>query len=95
MLLKNHFWHLKVKVSCFNVILQTRTLENFCSRRWGAERRVSRAQTPIGVGGIFGNSNKNVAIWRRRKVNLTILPQKRVKVVHCHIFLCISFEFPL
>ena len=27
------------------VTLQTRALENFRSRRWGAERRVSRAQT--------------------------------------------------
>ena len=30
---------------CFKVTLQTRAPENFRSRRWGAERRVSRAQT--------------------------------------------------
>ena len=29
----------------FKVTLQTRTPKNFRSRRWGAERRVSRAQT--------------------------------------------------
>ena len=30
---------------CFKVTLQTRAPENFRSRRWGAEWRVSRAQT--------------------------------------------------
>ena len=30
---------------CFKVTLQTRAPENFRVRRWGAERRVSRAQT--------------------------------------------------
>ena len=30
---------------CLKVTLQTRAAENFRSRRWGAERRVARAQT--------------------------------------------------
>ena len=30
---------------CFKMTLQTRKPEYFCSRRWWAERRVSRAQT--------------------------------------------------
>ena len=30
---------------CLKATLQTSAPKNFCSRRWGAERRVSRAQT--------------------------------------------------
>ena len=33
---------------CLKVTLQTCAPENFCSRRWGAERRVSRAHSDKG-----------------------------------------------
>ena len=83
--LKHWIWLLREWGRCLKTTLQTRVPENFRSRRWGAERRVSRAQTrergpPSAWAEIFLRFYQNYYIEIWYNLNLQSCPLKIPRV---------------